>query len=405
MAPDINSLSTSPHGPPTSRPPSTTTSAAPSNTASRRTSQMMGPPTMPASASNAHRSPVVSSGESAGVPLRHPRPLTAAELYLECEKEQEAVSASVASNASHSSTSTSASLLPIDISDPNPAHQMTGPTHPTPSRRHRSSSSVSGRSNTTPATGMTASNASNTTNTATQAPHGSMGGVPLGTVSQASADRAAAAARSTNGSISRQPSISASGRSTPARQSLEIARHGQTPASLFALPHRPSLSRDPSYQSTAAQPGTPQALQLPSQHSPSHAHHHHGETAAYRSEMEIVKAENESLRQRVRALERALRARRRDSGQSDVGRPNMTASLITDGSRSGRESLELTRPSIASPGFGVAAWASGSGGVGGVAGPRERSESQSTTTSSRRGVPVDDEVRFGESAGSAGRGL
>jgi len=34
----------------------------------------------------------MSAGSDAGgVPLRHPRPLTAAELYLECEKEQEAV--------------------------------------------------------------------------------------------------------------------------------------------------------------------------------------------------------------------------------------------------------------------------------------------------------------------------
>lgn len=38
-----------------------------------------------------HRSPVIMSNEQTGVPLRHPRPLTAAELYLECEKEQEAV--------------------------------------------------------------------------------------------------------------------------------------------------------------------------------------------------------------------------------------------------------------------------------------------------------------------------
>nr|POF18539.1 hypothetical protein CFP56_63083 [Quercus suber] len=424
MAPDINSLSTS--RPltlqPTSPPPSTAPSAAPSNPPSRRTSQMMGPPTVPASAANPLRSTLVNTSESAGVPLRHPRPLTAAELYLECEKEQEAVvnrltreltalraqSASVASNASHSSTSTSASLLPVDISDPNPAHQLTGATHPTPSRRHRSSSSVSGRSNTTPATSTTVhpngTNSANTNTSTTQSQHGGLaGGVPLGTVSQASADRAAAVARSTNGSVSRQPSISASGRSTPARRSMEITRHGQTPATLYTLPHRPSLSRDPSYQSTAAQPGTPQALQIPSPHSPNQALHHHHETAAYRSEMEIVKAENESLRQRVRALERALRARRRDSSQSDVGRPSITSPHPMDAPRSGRESLEITRPSIASPGFGVAAWASGSGGVGGVAGPRERSESQSTTTSSRRGVPVDDEVRFGESAGSAGR--
>lgn len=61
------------------------------------------PPAVPASATAAspstsaqnppphQRSPVISSNEQLGVPLRHPRPLTAAELYLECEKEQEAV--------------------------------------------------------------------------------------------------------------------------------------------------------------------------------------------------------------------------------------------------------------------------------------------------------------------------
>lgn len=34
---------------------------------------------------------MTGSDQSTGVPLRHPRPLTAAELYAECEKEQEAV--------------------------------------------------------------------------------------------------------------------------------------------------------------------------------------------------------------------------------------------------------------------------------------------------------------------------
>lgn len=33
----------------------------------------------------------MSGSEHPGVPLRHPRPLTAAELYEQCEKEQEAV--------------------------------------------------------------------------------------------------------------------------------------------------------------------------------------------------------------------------------------------------------------------------------------------------------------------------
>lgn len=107
--------------------------------------------------------------------------------------------------------------------------------------------------------------------------------------------------------------------------------------------------------------------------------------------MEIVKAENDMLRQRVRALERALRTRRRDSSQSDVSRSELSPRV----------------PSTAGPATspaGVASWAAGAGGVGGVAGPRERSESQSTTASSRRGPGLDEEVRFGESAQSAGVG-
>ena len=58
----------------------------------------MGPPGMPASmtsalyAGTALRGPMSpTSTMDQGLPLRHPRPLTAAELYLECEKEQEAV--------------------------------------------------------------------------------------------------------------------------------------------------------------------------------------------------------------------------------------------------------------------------------------------------------------------------
>ncbi|KAK5118075.1 hypothetical protein LTR62_004121 [Meristemomyces frigidus] len=347
------------------------------------------------------RSIAATSNELTGVPLRHPRPLTAAELYLECEKEQEAVvnrltreltalraqSASVASNASHSSTSTSASLLPIDISDPNPTHQMTGATHPTPSRRHRSSSSVSTRSIPTPSTSISGTGSGIAS---THAQAGSTTTVPIGAQSQASADRAAAA----GSSLSRQPSVSASGASTPARQSLDIARHGgPTPVSLYTLPYRPSLSRETSHASTQALAGIPIPHTQPSPaQSPGASVHsamqHYADTAAYRTEMEIVKAENDMLRQRVRALERALHTRRRDSSQSDVARSEL-----------------LNRPhsttgGLASP-AGVAVWA---GGVGGVAGPRERSESQSTTASSRRGPAMDEEVKVGESAQSAGIG-
>jgi len=62
----------------------------------------MGPPAVPASATTAsptaservpmpHRISSSHEQSQTGVPLRHPRPLTAAELYAECEKEQEAV--------------------------------------------------------------------------------------------------------------------------------------------------------------------------------------------------------------------------------------------------------------------------------------------------------------------------
>lgn len=186
---------------------------------------------------------------------------------------------------------------------------------------------------------------------------------------------------------------------------------------MYTLPHRPSISRDPSYAaSTAAQAGTPQHVSQPvpsPARSPNQSVHaamqHYADTAAYKSEMELVKAENESLRQRVRTLERALRARRRDSStsQTDGTAPESTL-------RAGRDKDAATvSPHTTSPSgtaaAGIAAWAAGDGGVSGVAGPRERSESQSTTASSRRGlgggVPVgEDEVRFGESAGNIGIG-
>jgi hypothetical protein len=190
-------------------------------------------------------------------------------------------------------------------------------------------------------------------------------------------DRAMAAPDPSRTPLSRQPSITASGRSTPARPSLDNMRAGGFRSS------RPSFS-----SSTTRDP-----TQLPLDAS-SHA---------YRSEMEIVKAENDALRQRVRALERALRARRRDSSLSSVD--------------AGRQA-ELRQMDLSN------------GGVGGVAGPRERSESQSTTasshllgtsaqreSSSRRPMPstttttttapgvvpgvTDEDLRVGESAASS----
>ncbi|KAF2772838.1 hypothetical protein EJ03DRAFT_324384 [Teratosphaeria nubilosa] len=419
MAPDINSLPASPRQEQpvtftTTQQQQTHTSRPTSDAQSRRTSTIMAPPPPPPppapAAAVTHRSPELSAHEP-GVPMRHPRPLTAAELYLECEKEQEAVvnrltreltalraqSASVASNASQSSVSTNASLLPVDINDTNPAHHMTGHTHPTPSRRHRTSSSASTRSTPNPST----SNASLAgSNFSTQVQAGSSTSVPIGGVSQASADRAAAVG---GANLSRRTSMSLSGASTPARQSIEIARHGYTqPGASYTLPHRPSLPRDPSYgTSTAAAHHLPSPAPSPGAgvHS---AMQHYADATAQRTEMETVKAENEVLKQRVRALERALRQRRRDSSLSDATRADAASRVA-----SSRESTD-SRPAGSNNAAGVAAWAAGSGGVGGVAPPRERSESQSTTASSRRGTVHagigDDEVRVGESAGSVGVG-
>ncbi|KAJ4313655.1 hypothetical protein N0V94_006825 [Neodidymelliopsis sp. IMI 364377] len=102
-------------------------------------------------------SPNLPSADAGNVPMRHPRPMTAAEMHLELEKEQEAVvnrltrelSALRAHSASVASTTSSvASNVLLDVTDPSgsAAHSgapLQGATHPPSSRRHRSSSSVS----------------------------------------------------------------------------------------------------------------------------------------------------------------------------------------------------------------------------------------------------------------------
>ncbi|KAI5217150.1 hypothetical protein E4T40_07538 [Aureobasidium subglaciale] len=309
----------------------------------------------------------------ANLPMRHARPLTAAELHLELEKEQEAVvnrltrelsalraqhSASVASNASH----TSSNQAPD-----------TGLSHPTPTRQHRSSSNASNRS---------LSNAS--TSGSHVHMHHPQPTAPLAGVSQASFDRAshhaAPTTSTTNPSISRNPSIrSTSGHSTPAL----------TSASAASLPHRPSLSQTASAISTAGSFALGPVSPYTSSSSTA-------EIASSRAELDLVKQENEALRQKVKALERALRGRRNSiTSEASVNTNNPNP----------RVEAGVSRPS-------VSAWAAnmagmtGSGGTS-VTGPRDRSESQSTTTSSRRpeGLEREDSIRVGESAANVGLGL
>ncbi|KAF9697249.1 hypothetical protein EKO04_005004 [Ascochyta lentis] len=176
MAPDLNSVPVSPRPSVTSNPSqtqtNTTSSRQNSTPASRRASQIypMSPPplplaspggTLPSASQHTHAFPPLSpnlpSADTGHVPMRHPRPMTAAEMHLELEKEQEAVvnrltrelSALRAHSASVASTTSSiASNALLDVTDPagSAAHSgapLQGATHPTSSRRHRSSSSVS----------------------------------------------------------------------------------------------------------------------------------------------------------------------------------------------------------------------------------------------------------------------
>ncbi|KAI9827864.1 MAG: hypothetical protein M1832_004353 [Thelocarpon impressellum] len=348
MAPDVNSLPPSPH-------PTSTAS-------SRRPSQPMGPPSVPQLSSPAGLSAVTSQpvlppgmsvayarGDNTGVgagpgPLRHPRPLTAAELHLQLEKEQEAVvnrltrelSLLRAQSASVASTTSSTSNGVSDQTDVN-THLLSGPNHPAPSQRrhHRSSSSTSARSTTTPAT--TASGLGGSVS------HASAIAPP-----RPSAERA-------RGSLSRQNSVTSSRRSG-----------ASSPAPVAQSPHHqehfPQHHHRHSHQSHHALPqeGGPTSP-------PSTAVARHEDAAFQRAELEAVKRENETLRRRIRDLERVVAG----SG-GGVRRQSMQSA-----SERGR--------SVSGSGTGAA------GAARRRAGEREGGEG-------------DGDVRVGESAGSVGMG-
>ena len=89
----------------------------------------------------------ISSVDSSGAPMRHPRPMTSAELHLELEKEQEAVvnrlTRELSALRAHSASVASTTSNATDSSAVAQAEFLAGHMHPISSRRHRSSSSVS----------------------------------------------------------------------------------------------------------------------------------------------------------------------------------------------------------------------------------------------------------------------
>ncbi|MCJ1290303.1 hypothetical protein MMC34_001839 [Xylographa carneopallida] len=259
-----------------------------------------------------------NTGVGAGPgPLRHPRPLTAADLHLELEKEQEAVvnrltrelsllrqqSVSVASTTS----STSAGIA--ESTDQSANHILLGAGPPTPSRRHRSSSSFSSRS----------------INAA---------GISSGTVSGIipARDTTLHLSGHSRDSLSRQSSVTSFRRSELPSPSLPLPQsqgdhfhptqtHRHSSTSQHGYLHHSHMSTQAITPSDARSPTRTSAVGTA----------RFEEAAFHRSELEAAKHENDMLRRRIRDLERTLSGQRRhdlnrNSSELSTGR---TAELNT----------------------------------------------------------------------------
>ncbi|KAI3324101.1 hypothetical protein HD806DRAFT_494124 [Xylariaceae sp. AK1471] len=333
-----------------------------------------------------------NSGVGAGPgPLRHPRPLTAAELHQQVEQEQEllvnrlsrdltmlrmAQNSSVVSNASSTSASTSAidQLHPSSFTD---THILSGPgfSIPTTRRHHRTSSSASTRSLSQAAT-----------QGSTSAP------IPIPQSHSGNAASVLEAARNPRGasSMSRQNSTT-SHRSNSRNRSPQpyMGNSGYLPSShsqSYGFPQDPASGhslrgRASSNASIAATPGSELSPGLMP------ATLRYEETAYYRHELDSAKRENEALKKRVKELEKMLRERR--EGETGLGRARSESTSTTTGvSMSGTTGVG-----------GVVG-----GGTGIAGGRREErrgidraTSSMSVTGSIGIGVP-DEELKVGESA-------
>ncbi len=266
-------------------------------------------------------------------PLRHPRPLTAADLHMQLEKEQEAVvnrltrelSLLRQQSASVASTTSSASAGIPDHTDHNSNHLLSGASHPTPSRQHRSSSSLSTRSATTAATTATGNTGASGNTVGTTA------GIAGSTVSGIAPARDTTAPHShPRDQLSRQSSV-ASRRSETSSPSVSSSFYqGDHFPNLHGHRHTGSASQS-QLQSQAANPGSARSSHIPATQRYEEATHH-------RSELEIVKRENEALRRRVRELERSLSSRRdsatnlsrRDSVSTNASIPPLARLAVED---------------------------------------------------------------------------
>ncbi|KAH6605916.1 hypothetical protein Trco_005069 [Trichoderma cornu-damae] len=318
-------------------------------------SQPLPPPGFPPPQSPMGHSADAAVGPGPG-PLRHPRPLTASELHMQLEKEQEAVvnrltrelsllraahNASVVSNAS--STSNATSHDPIVESS---LLSGSGFSIPTARRHHRTSSSTS----------QTLPNFASSYEARARTSH------PV----SLSRQNSSASRRSQTGSPAPSSSID--------------------PSNYFHQQRNPAAASSAMMSSVVATPG---GSVLGDQMSPGllPATLRYEETAFYRQELDNAKKENEALKRRIRELERIVRERR-----------------SSDASRNRSDSASTTASASIAPGGGVS-----------IAGPREsiyghgrdRERAMQSTTSLAGGVSIgvpDEEVKVGESAASGRSG-
>lgn len=281
MAPDLSSL----HSSSTQRRPRAATSVLPTVVSPSSASRQSPSKTNPSLHSG---SPPLGSSEhgitsSAQGPLRHPKPLTPSDLHMVLEKEQEAMvnrltrelsvlrqqTASVASTASSTTSNFNDSTEGFHQSP-----TLGSSTQSHSSRQQRSSSSLSAH---------------------TPSAQGPRSGSVSGIAPTRESNIPSRPGRSRQASLtSRRPSVG----SLSSYSSYAHGEHYSSSPSIY--PHRNSVS-----QTYLGQSGTPMTRCE--------------EAAFQRSELDIVKRENELLRKRVRELEGSLKKLKEEPSEAPTG--------------------------------------------------------------------------------------
>ncbi|ODA82175.1 hypothetical protein RJ55_00681 [Drechmeria coniospora] len=286
-------------------------------------------------------------------PLRHPRPMTASDLHMQLEKEQEAVvnrlmrelsllraaqNASVVSNSSSASATASTTHEPVTEAS---LLSGSGFSIPTARRHHRNSSSASQH-------------------------------FPMTQLASSYESRHPTARMGQPVSLSRHD-----GTSSRVSRTDSPGPHGSSlgPTSYY---HQQRVPPAGSLPMGSAPGGGSMADQMSPGLMP--ATFRYEETAFYRNELETAKKENEMLKRRIRELERVVQSRVRSESVSTSASANVLP--VSNAAIAGPRDAATTRPGR---GRGMT------------------SQSMASVNSVAVGVP-EDEVKVGESAASSGLG-